>query len=374
MSDAAGGRGMEDILNYLLSEVTWGTVSKEKWIISENGELNYKRFIDQQFPYIQDGQPVPDGHGSAAAFNKTQKKFRKGLHGTFTNQDQPGHSVRPLLMRLLSKMTMQTEVQREAAAELATTVLEPGLLADTWKRGRHFLLPSFLHLLCKIQSDETLMKKVRIVYRTFGTDLPYVKQELDIMAQGKHPLFPGFELDSRLTLRAPFSTFYRRGSEQNDCFLTHGTLQRPDGIRSNDAQVQTFYTALLEETQTFKGFDNILTALQSMVETEPRQCVGIRDHYDYWAANGESDDSGKILLVDNGSTKVRNIFVDDHVESNHAHIVDVRRVSDGSRVPFDEAIGSCMLRALPYDAIMNDDYFINVIQAVLSQDRCGAKY
>ena len=82
----------------------------------------------------------------------------------------------------------------------------------------------------------------------------------------------------------------------------------------------------------------------------------------------ESDDSGKPLLIDDNvvsRARERHVFVDDHVEDDHAHIVDVRNVSDGSCVAFEAAIGINMLRAHPYDAILDRDYFINLLRDVI---------
>ena len=379
MSDAAGGRGMEDTLNYLLSEVVWGKVSEVGWRPEPNITptsvrpnttppllINYKKFVDHQFPYIQDGtDAVPEGYESASTFNKVAKKQRKDLHGTFTNADQPGSSLHSSLHKLLEHMSFDQASQKQALRTAA--IIEPGLLADTWRQGRHFLLPSFLYFLVHLQSNEELMDSVRIVYRTFGNDLLEVKKELDVMSSGNHPLMPGFFLDKRLTIHAPHSTFYRRGPKSNDCFLTYGTLERPKDIHESDQNVHHFYSNM-KGTKVIQGFSNVLREMHVMIEADPRQCIGIRDHWDYWSANGESDNSGKPLLIDDNvvsRARERHVFVDDHVEDDHAHIVDVRNVSDGSCVAFEAAIGINMLRAHPYDAILDRDYFINLLRDVI---------
>lgn len=64
MSDAAGGRTMENTVNYLLSECTWGHVgAADSWIcFSESSSIEppadvssplitYKQFVDDAYPY-----------------------------------------------------------------------------------------------------------------------------------------------------------------------------------------------------------------------------------------------------------------------------------------------------------------------------------
>jgi len=392
MSDAAGGRGMNDTLNYLLSEVSWGNISSDKktWtpvantsptsVQTNNQLINYKKFVDLQSPYLKIGDVIPEGHTDTSSFNKMAKAARKNLHGSFTNDDQPGASLRATLDLLISKMSMSTQMQREAAMKMADEI-EPGLLADTWRKGQHFLLPSFLQLLIHLQSTK-LINTVRIVYRTFGTDLIEVQKELNIMAIGKHPMYPNTILDPRLTIRTPFSTFLRRGPLSSDCYLIKGThTDRPKDMNANDESIRTFYSTIPNVT-VVQGFEAIFNEMSNMIQQkEPvRTSIGIRDHWNYWSANGESDDSGKPLLIndvnDNGSSSSskssdqnddedRNVFIDDHVEKDHAHIIDVRNISNGSCVAFQDAIGKYMLRAHPYDAILNENYFIDLVRSIV---------
>lgn len=66
MSDAAGGRTMENTVNYLLSECTWGHAGADSWVcVSESSSIEppaspvdvagplitYKQFVDDAHPY-----------------------------------------------------------------------------------------------------------------------------------------------------------------------------------------------------------------------------------------------------------------------------------------------------------------------------------
>eukprot|EP00042_Codosiga_hollandica_P052075 m.654672 g.654672 ORF g.654672 m.654672 type:complete len:136 (+) comp58414_c0_seq18:71-478(+) len=55
------------------------------------------------------------------------------------------------------------------------------------------------------------------------------------------------------------------------------------------------------------------------------------------------------------------IFLDDNVELDYAHIVDVRDRTSGDHVPFEEANGVYLHRARPIDIILDRQYFIKEI-------------
>ena len=105
--------------------------------------------------------------------------------------------------------------------------------------------------------------------------------------------------------------------------------------------------------------------------TEDNHAAGFRDYFEWWHAHGESDDSGKVLLVNDENTesfqKEYHAFIDDHVEADHSHIVDVRMAHNGSVVPPKESIGNVIFRAEPYVAITNDSYFIDQFEMILKK-------
>ena len=195
MSDT--GRETEDMLSYLLAEVCYGKVvavdgsllppagagsagASARWEPGPVGSspstsppppehelVTYKAFVDRQYPFLGDTDPVPPGFASVSAANKAAKGERKALQHAFCRRG-PGTQYAAALQRLMAGIRLP-EGQRAAARE-ASTQLAPGLLASTWARGDCFLLPSYLRLLLHIQSDPELFGAVRIVYRTFGAD------------------------------------------------------------------------------------------------------------------------------------------------------------------------------------------------------------
>lgn len=391
MSDSSGSRSMEDTLNYLLSEVAYGTVVSQsdnstRWVCSTSVEpsstnpqpsqlVSYKEYIDSQYLYITKDDVVPHGHTSAADFNKSQKEMRKAAQSSFTHNGQPGETFAPTLRQLLARMHFTEEGGYQEAARSASRDLPPCLLRDTWASGRYFLLPSFLKLLLNLQENHPGMvdiDHVRIVYRTYGRDLEEVARELDIFANGKHPLFPGKILDRRLTIRRPFSTFFRQGTDPSSSFIAKGTLERPPTLDLPD--VSEFYSE--RGIHVVKGFSNIANAISEMLEESPHRSLGFRDHWEFWHAQGESDNAGKPLFVSDLDCNQGQVhcFVDDHVERHRSHIIDVRRAGDtGESIAFDACIGKLIFRAEPYDAILDDNYFVRLFEMIADIHDIGEK-
>lgn len=61
-----------------------------------------------------------------------------------------------------------------------------------------------------------------------------------------------------------------------------------------------------------------------------RRTIVLRDCYEYWNANDRHADAAKPLVVDTRDGSVVQVFFDDHVEEDSAHIVDVRDAHTGT--------------------------------------------
>ena len=66
------------------------------------------------------------------------------------------------------------------------------------------------------------------------------------------------------------------------------------------------------------------------------------------------------------NTDVIQIFFDDNIERDSAHIIDVREVKSFESVAFELSNNKYIKRVEPYDAIMNDNYYIDVVDNILS--------
>ena len=98
-----------------------------------------------------------------------------------------------------------------------------------------------------------------------------------------------------------------------------------------------------------------------------RRSLALQDDYRFWAASGESDESGKVLIVDRAAgggggdaSHYRHIFFDDNIERDRAHIVDARFLRTGEPLPFAGVGGTqgrYLVKVEPYASIMDEDYF-----------------
>lgn len=113
----------------------------------------------------------------------------------------------------------------------------------------------------------------------------------------------------------------------------------------------------------------------------------VSDDFTYWQQSSESDESGKLFLVhphhehiahegERGpKTKNRemdpptqiDIFFDDNIERDRAHIVDVRDIRTFSPIPFHLSNSIYIRRVQPTLAIQQKDYFVREIDEVIKK-------
>ncbi|XP_056241645.1 uncharacterized protein si:dkey-32e6.3 [Seriola aureovittata] len=154
VSDAVTGEGTVSALDYFLSTVTWGKMSKHgKWEwLSDSPSL---------LP------PSPDAVSYYSQFGRTY---------SFTSA--AGRRFRGVLDEHLNLLRWPEGVK--ANKELSIKG-EDGRLY-------HWILPSFFRLLRDLVQEG---REFAILFRTFGTDLPRVLRAVDkALNEGAHPLFP----------------------------------------------------------------------------------------------------------------------------------------------------------------------------------------
>ena len=81
--------------------------------------------------------------------------------------------------------------------------------------------------------------------------------------------------------------------------------------------------------------------------------------------HAENGQYGKLLLIDEQKAKVNGdiaVVFDDHIETSHSHIVDVRDVRSGASVDFANTCGKYLQRVEPFAAITNPNYFISLFE------------
>jgi len=161
--------------------------------------------------------------------------------------------------------------------------------------------------------------------------------------------------------------------------------------------------------------------------------IAIQDDYKYWHTHNESDESGKLLLIhteddcsssnddcsssnddysssngdnnddnnyknndkinndnynndkkiDNNNKNIDNcyrnnidkiqIFFDDNIERNRSHIVDVRDIKTFKHIPFNDIKNIYIKKIEPYYAIIDDNYYINIVQEMVENQSSSHK-
>lgn len=372
MSDAAGGRTMENTVDYLLSECTWGYVNPHRpseWICvpdvtnhSRPTLLTYKQFVDEAYPYQSLATAEVQDIDQIKALNQITKKNRLMLQSAFTGgKDAPGQSVRDSFKEVMQKLHFPLQEQREAANELAAT-MPTSSLQEAWSKGRYYLLPSFLQFLAFLASPDVTEQEldVKLIFRTFGDDIEWVAKELELLVNGQHPVgLPPLPDRFRLQLEPSacrVATFYRDGFEANGTALALGTLLKVP-FPSNEG-ADRFYAALSPQIQVIRGFQSIHETLNNMLQGAT--ILALRDYYEWWSAHAEEGQYGKLLLIEEMAQKEGDvtIFFDDHIETHRSHIVDVRTVRSGAPVDFKQSRGTYLERVEPFAAITDPNYYI----------------
>ncbi|KAF1790312.1 hypothetical protein GQ600_18223 [Phytophthora cactorum] len=362
MSDAAGGRTMENTVDYLLSECSWGYVNPNRpseWICvsgassieppaaETNGHklITYKQFVDDAHPYQSLAAAQGRDIDQIKAVNKAAKKKRTALQSAFTGgEDAPGRRVRDSFKEVMEKLHFPWEKQREAAKQLAAT-MPKSRLQEAWSEGRYYLLPSFLQFLSYLSSPKVTEKEmdVKLVFRTFGDDIVEVARELDLLVDGQHPRF---RLKLEPTARR-IGTFYRDGFEADGTALAVGTLTKVPFssklVEEGPSAPNNFYATSDPEVKVIRGFQSIQETLNGMLQ------------------------GASTLALQNGKDDDVTVFFDDHIEAHHPHIVDVRDVRSGAPVDFEKSRGKYLQRVEPFAAITDPNYFTSLFEKYVNQ-------
>lgn len=306
---------------------------------------------------------------------RAAKKQRTALQSAFTGGDGPGSRVRASFNDVMAKLHFPAGPQREAA-KTAAQALPVSRLQEAWSDGKYYLLPSFMELLAYLaaESSSSSAYEFKLVFRTFGDDIPEVAKELELLVNGAHPYAVGQPPLPRAFLLnvAPGSnavgTFYRDGYDASGTALAVGTLTKLPFSSANQSDaraLETFYSS--SNVNIARGFDAVDKTIDAMLKDHAT--VALRDYWEWWSAHAENGEYGKLLLVHEDVENVENaplaIFFDDHIEAHHAHIVDVRDVATGAAVPFDTSAHKYLQRVEPFAAITDSQYFIKLVQDIL---------
>lgn len=334
MADPVKGFQLDDTVNSILCEYIWGKVSiddetkplADRWTVASatpsvhcpiEGTVTYTDFIEN--------------------IARLPRSERRGLVMAFTREGSAGSICRPAFDDLKLQLTPPLDLLKSEFCQHL-----PGI-----KNGHYHILPSFFRLFRELISREL---KFKLIFRTFGKDAPEIARELNVFCEGRHPLFPGPAYDTKHRISFPYDSMsiLRTGPTAAD---VHAAYVSDEGcVRVATGSVE-LHNAMMRKL------------------TEEKTCLFVQDHFEYWRSHGESDDSGKLLLIDNENDEEIHVFFDDNIEHDRSHIVDVREMSTFERIPFAETKGKYIRKAESFLAIRDELYFVKELDSLLRLHR-----
>jgi len=115
--------------------------------------------------------------------NKELKETVKRLKVTFSSKGGVGE------LQLRSHWKAGEEFRKGSVAE---NVQVPATMEHLFPKGRVFILPSFFHMLLKLQRRK---QRFVLIFRTFGVDWSEIQQEMELFCTGEHPFYPFARFD-----------------------------------------------------------------------------------------------------------------------------------------------------------------------------------
>eukprot|EP00597_Dinobryon_sp_UTEXLB2267_P004380 CAMPEP_0170075336 /NCGR_PEP_ID=MMETSP0019_2-20121128/12491_1 /TAXON_ID=98059 /ORGANISM="Dinobryon sp., Strain UTEXLB2267" /LENGTH=297 /DNA_ID=CAMNT_0010286239 /DNA_START=140 /DNA_END=1030 /DNA_ORIENTATION=- len=266
---------------------------------------------------------VTDSSSSIVTFGKfvedflpLEKQEQRQLKRHFTDPGNAGFGYKPVLESLRQALRFDP-----SQFDLQSDTLK-GTIYDLLKDGNYHILPSFFKMLATLCERGT---DFRLLLRTFGSDTANVVAEFNAFCQGIHPLFNKFYRPShrKLELRMPaFSArVVRSGPLSQDVYLAHVTSDQTVQVVSESSNI---YTHIMHN---WFGLPTTTEDVDPQATQPGTYSAAIQDDFQWWASQDERDDSGKLLLINPDWERqqgILQVFFDDNIETDRAHIVDVR--------------------------------------------------
>jgi len=329
---------------------------------------------------------------------------RKPLKQTFTDPAGSGATARQTWEKLVEAMTVPS-----AAAPPAACPFLPAH-GGTMYYG---IVPAFFRAAEELAVQQARGgPEFRLVFRSFGSDIEVVAEEWNLWCCNEHPLFElghgraGLQLrfdgtvdgfvDRRLRLDCHTGTLERLGPASEQLNLkTPLLLQGSAASGAPQARVRGEEAVLQQLLGEWLGSDGAGSAYTA----------ALQDDYSYWAANNEACAAGKLLVltlqqhlrhsgsgdgaaVDAPHTAWRagsgswasaennlqlvQMFFDDNIERDRAHIVDTRVATEHGFAPVDtramfarQQPPGYLCKVHPHLAILDPEYYLKEIRHYL---------
>lgn len=356
ISDQASGVSTYDMINSLLTECVWGYIIDPSKSRESRGTSDWQMLDpipSPKPPILEDIRKFLTLGDYLENHTNISKQERRKIKTTFASKGSIGESCKEYFDAL-----------NQALKIPLTTGDTTGLLDPFISNGYYHIIPSFFKFVSTMHQEDM---NFRICFRTFGHDVSKIAHEYNMFCENKHPLFPleksmdgkdkhcGKNIDRRLHLPQYSAKLLRCGHTSSDIHMAYVDSDQTVQIESGAHMV-------MQRIMNWFSEDN---GVGAGVYT-----VAIRDDYDWWGNQCHGSDlSGKLLLVHPNPTadddSTIQIFFDDNIELDRAHIVDVRDAETFQPIPFADSKDKYLVRVDPYAAITDTDYFINIVQDII---------
>lgn len=327
MSDPVSSMTIEAMLNSILSECVWGVVTP----IHQEQMPSFTWEMHSSIPSHTPPEDITNlmSYGEYLEnILKVPRPERKHSKAHFTEHGYAGESCREHFLYLLDLMEKLPSDQ--------------------------LIMPSFFRFVLELKNREL---DFGLIFRTFGSDSLQIAEEFNRFCGGLHPCYKEssctLDLSSlKVDTESSFGKFTRSRDEE----MEHYQLELGS---YNNKSLKLF------------GAENIYKGIVSHIFDNNMRSMIIQDDFSYWHSLGESDCSGKLLLIDNNCEKdvptTVQIFFDDNIERDRAHIVDARRLPSLNSINFEEANNIYYARVSPMDVIQDSNYFIQMFDNMVAR-------
>jgi hypothetical protein len=380
VKDVGSGKDTRQSLNAILSECTWGSFNATK-PIEERSENDWSLLSSEPSCTPFESNSITFGE-YLENFTKVPKSVQRTIKTNYVHEDI-GRKFLPHYEQLLKLLTVPEDSE--------VSNLHEEIFGD----GYFHILPSFFRFVDHLVEQRY---DFRIVFRSFGVDTANVLKEFNLYCEGMHPYQtpkqkldgsdPLYPIDLRVQLPFQSASILRTSETADGIHLNY--------VNENKVSNKNLFSILLFIfNKISRGLNQLLTTVSGakavyqtlvndllqmkhdqVVSKDNRESLSklpfvfaVRDDFSYWHRHHESDDAGKIILIDPSHEvvpeNVIQIFFDDNIERTHAHIVDVRNIHNFERIPFEVANDRYIKRVEPWSLITDPNYYIDTLNAQL---------
>ena len=282
-----------------------------------------------------------------------EKSHRKRLKSQFTDSHGMGSSARLKWEELVEQLTVTSDIGSHTFLPTFSGVRYVGIVPS------FFVLAEYLAVK---QAQGEL--DFRLVLRTFGSDLEAVADEWNLWCKNEHPMYKLGKGDKGQQLR--FDGTVDGFADRRLYLDTYSAGIHRSGLESTDIQMNISTDTFLSSESSCSqevicgGWAIMQRLLGDWLGPGKAYTVAIRDDYRFWASTQEACHAGKLFALtlrqhlwhcaDSNATpdpfssdgkscpasthcwsclhspepSIVQMFFDDNIERNRAHIVDVR--------------------------------------------------